>query len=303
MSALARSIAAARLASPWHALRFALGIAVAATGAVLLVADLAAAVAATPPLRAALAGGLLAGAATALGALPVLFMRRGVAAGTRDAMLGFGAGVMLAASAFSLVVPAVAAGADIVGSRKLAALLAGGALALGVAAMFAVERIVPHVHDEAAERGGIDARAVWLMVFAILIHNFPEGLAVGAAFSGTDPAQGWPVAFAIAVQDIPEGLVVALALRAIGHDAARAAAIGAATGLAEPAGALASAFVVAAAPPLYPAALAAAAGAMLFVVSHEIIPGIHRRGHEATATLGVTAGFVAMMILDNAFAG
>jgi ZIP family zinc transporter len=231
-------------------------------------------------------------------------MRAEVPARTRDALLGFGAGVMLAASAFSLVVPALSAGTDLFFSRAWAAVLAGVALAAGVAGMFAVERLVPHVHDDSPlPTDRLGARAVWLMVFAILIHNFPEGLAIGAAFSGSVPAQGWPVTLAIAIQDVPEGLVVALALRSVGHGAASAAAIGAATGLAEPLGALASAIVVATLPPLYPVALAAAAGAMLFVVSHEIIPGIHRRGHESTATWGVTAGFVAMMVLDNAFGG
>lgn len=179
-------------------------------------------------------------------------MRRGVSVRAQDAMLGFGAGVMLAASAFSLVIPAIAAADAIVGSRVLAAV----ALAAGVAAMFGIERAVPHVHADApAASDGLHVRGVWLMVFAILIHNFPEGMAIGAAFSGATAADGWPVALAIAVHYFPEGLVVALALRSVGQGAGRAA-----TGLAEPAGALASAFVVAAVPVLYPVALAAAAG-------------------------------------------
>lgn len=287
----------------WRAARFAIGAAVATAGLALLGAELVAAAVATPALRAALNGGLVAGAATALGALPVLFMRRGISARAEDAMLGFGAGVMLAASAFSLVIPAVAAGTDIVGSRGLSALFAAVSLAAGVVAMFAVEWAVPHVHADVPPAGGLGVRAVWLMVFAILIHNFPEGLAIGAAFSGGETAQGWPVALAIAIQDVPEGLVVALALRSVGHSAGRAAAVGAASGLAEPIGAVASAIVVSSAPALYPMALAVAAGAMLFVVSHEIIPGTHRRGHESAATLGITLGFVIMMVLDNAFGG
>lgn len=301
MSAIARRIEGHATVSAWRAARFTLGLAVAVCGAALLLAELAASVAASPALRAALAGGLIAGAATALGALPVVFLRRPVSARVQDAMLGFGAGVMLAASAFSLVLPAIDVAAEMVGGRFSAALLVAAALVLGVAGMFAVERNVPHVHVDAAEPNGLGVRAVWLMVLAILIHNFPEGLAVGAAFSGADPAQGWPVALAIAIQDVPEGLVVALALRSIGRSARLAAAVGAATGLAEPLGALLSAVVVSSVPVLYPASLAAAAGAMLFVVSHEIIPGTHRRGHETAATRGLAAGFAVMMVLDNAF--
>lgn len=303
MSAMVRRISAGTIAWSWGGIRFVVGATVIATGIVLVIADLAQAVARSAVLGAALSGGMVAGAATALGALPVLFMRRGVSARTEDAMLGFGAGVMLAASAFSLVIPAVEAGTGIVGSRALASVLAAVSLAAGVAAMFAVEKAVPHVHSDGAATGGLGVRAVWLMVFAILIHNFPEGLAIGAAFSGTEPDQGWPVALAIAVQDLPEGLVVALALRSVGHGAGKAAGIGALTGLAEPIGAVASAAVVSAVPALYPMALAAAAGAMLFVVSHEIIPGTHRRGHESAATMGVALGFAVMMVLDNAFGG
>lgn len=304
MSAMAKQLAIGGGGGwSWRALRFSVGAVIAVAGLTLLLAEMLASAVATPALQGALRGGLLAGAATALGALPVLFMRRGISARAEDAMLGFGAGVMLAASAFSLVIPAISAGADILGSRSVAAAFAGLSLAAGVAAMFAVERMVPHAHADLPSTGGLGVRAVWLMVFAILIHNFPEGLAIGAAFSGSEPGQGWPVALAIAIQDVPEGLVVALALRSVGHGAGRAAAIGAASGLAEPAGAVASAFVVSAVPALYPMALAAAAGAMLFVVSHEIIPGTHRRGHESAATLGVALGFVVMMVLDNAFGG
>lgn len=301
MSAMVRTLAVGTGGWSWRTARFAVGAALAMVGLALMLADLTRTVIGSTVLTAALSGGMVAGAATALGALPVLLMRRRISAGTEDAMLGFGAGVMLAASAFSLVIPAVAAGTEIVGSRGLAALLAAVSLAAGVVAMFAVERAVPHTHGDVPAVGGSGIRAVWLMVFAILIHNFPEGLAIGAAFSGG--ASGWPVALAIAIQDVPEGLVVALALRSVGHGAGKAAGIGALTGLAEPVGAVASALVVSAAPALYPMALAAAAGAMLFVVSHEIIPGTHRRGHESAATMGVALGFAVMMVLDNAFGG
>ncbi len=139
-------------------------------------------------------------------------------------------------------------------------------------------------------------------MLAILIHNFPEGMAIGAAFSGSDPSAGVPIATAIAIQDIPEGLVVALALRSIGHRPASAVLIAAATGLAEPIGSVAASAVLATLPSFFPFGLALAAGAMLFVVSHELIPETHRNGHQMPATLGVMGGFAVMMVLDNAFA-
>jgi ZIP family zinc transporter len=110
------------------------------------------------------------------------------------------------------------------------------------------------------------------------------------------------VATAIAIQDIPEGLVVALALRAIDYPPGKAVLIAAATGLAEPVGAVLASAVTGFTPVLYPFGLALAAGAMLFVVSHEIIPETHRGGHQMPATLGVMGGFAVMMVLDNAFA-
>ncbi len=247
----------------------------------------------------ALWGGLAAAAATAVGALPVFFLRR-VSARLEDVMLGFSAGVMLAASVFSLLIPGIEAGTTLLGGKTAAALLAVFGLGLGVALMLAIEKILPHQHGDGEVAGdGVGFRRVWLLVLAILIHNFPEGLAIGTAFSGSEAGGGIPVTLAIAIQDMPEGLVVALALLTLGYRRRTAWLIAAASGLAEPLGAVAGAGLLAAVPALYPVGLTLAGGAMIFVVSHEIIPETHRRGHETAATLGLMVGFMVMMVLDT----
>lgn len=252
--------------------------------------------------RSALLGGLAASLATALGALPALALR-GVSARAEAAMLGFAAGVMLAASAFSLIVPAIDAGEALFGGRLAASVLAAAAIGAGVAVMIGLDRTLPHEHRHLGRHGAhANWSRVWLLVLAMVIHNVPEGMAIGVAFAGEDAAAGIPIATAIAIQDLPEGLVVALALRTIGYAPPAAVGIAAATGLAEPLGAVAASAVMAASPALYPFGLALAAGAMIFVVSHEIIPETHRKGRQLPATLGVMGGFALMMVLDNAFA-
>lgn len=246
---------------------------------------------------AALEAGMIAALATAIGALPALFMRGALSERTRNALLGFSAGVMLAASVFSLLLPAIDYGAGLMADRASATLLVGMALAVGVAAMLFIERHTPHRHED--EAGAAERRSVLLMVTAIAIHNFPEGLAIGAAVSGAAEAAGQAVTWAIALQDLPEGLVVAVSLAAVGMARWRAFAIGAASGLAEPLAAVLSNEIIGLHPVLYPIGLALAAGAMLFVVSHEMIPGTHRRGAESIPTVALTAGFVVMMILDS----
>lgn len=253
------------------------------------------------PMGQALAGSGVAALATALGALPALFLRR-ISARWEDVMLGFGAGVMAAAASFSLILPGVAAGAEILGSKSAGALLVATGLMLGALFLLLADKAVPHEHLQAGHHGPdwMKSRRVWLMVFAIALHNFPEGMAIGVGFSGGDTSVGIPLAAAIAIQDVPEGLVVAVALRTVAYAPWQAALVGALTGLAEPIGAIVSVALTSGFAPLYPAGLGFAAGAMIWVVSHEIIPETHRKGHEQAATLGLIGGFVVMMMLDTA---
>jgi len=253
------------------------------------------------PMGLALAGSGVAALATALGALPALFVRE-ISVRWEDIMLGFGAGVMAAAASFSLILPGVAAGTEILGSKPAGAAIVAAGLLLGALFLLLADKAVPHEHLSAGRHGPdwMHLRRVWLMVFAIALHNFPEGMAIGVGFSGGDTSVGVPLAAAIAIQDIPEGLVVAVALRTVAYAPWQAALAGALTGLAEPLGAIIGVALTSGFAPLYPAGLGFAAGAMIWVVSHEIIPETHRKGHEQAATLGLIGGFVVMMMLDTA---
>lgn len=253
------------------------------------------------PMGMALAGSGVAALATALGGLPALFVRK-ISMRWEDIMLGFGAGVMAAAASFSLILPGVAAGTEILGSKPVGAAIVAVGLVLGALFLLLADKAVPHEHPSAGRHGPgwVHLRRVWLMVFAIALHNFPEGMAIGVGFSDGDTSVGMPLAAAIAIQDIPEGLVVAVALRTVAYAPWQAAAAAALTGLAEPIGAIVGVALTSGFAPLYPAGLGFAAGAMIWVVSHEIIPETHRKGHEQAATLGLIGGFVVMLLLDTA---
>ena len=251
----------------------------------------------------ALLGGLVAAGATAAGTVPILFART-IPQKAQDAMFGFGAGVMLAACAFSLVAPGVAAAGELGHGPWSAGLVVGGAVLLGAAVLLLMDRMLPHEHFIKG-REGIEVhrlRRTWLFVFAIALHNLPEGLAIGVGYVGNDPVRGSALATGIAIQDVPEGLVVALALLSAGYRRSFAVALGMLSGLVEPLGAVLGAVVVGWSAALLPWGLGFAAGAMLFVISHEIIPESHRKGHEVFATCGLMIGFVLMMLLDTALA-
>lgn len=254
-----------------------------------------------PHIANALAGGSLAAFATALGTLPVMLSHT-LSNKVQDTMFGFGAGVMLAASAFSLIAPGIAAAISLGHGPWTAGLVVGGALLLGAAMLLLMDRRLPHEHFIKG-REGVEAhrlRRTWLFVFAIALHNLPEGIAIGVSYVGNDQVQGSALATGIAIQDVPEGLVVALALLSVGYRRRFAVALGMLTGLVEPIGAVLGATVVGWSAELLPWGLGFAAGAMLFVISHEIIPESHRKGHEVYATCGLLIGFVVMMLLDTA---
>ncbi|MDB5732559.1 MAG: zinc/iron permease [Variovorax sp.] len=252
-------------------------------------------------MRGAVVGGLFAALATSLGTVPVLLSQQ-FSQRSYDSMLGFGAGVMLAASSFSLVIPALAAArAQGAGGWGAGAIVGLGILA-GAALLLLIDRTVPHEHFVKGLEGP-QARAlkrVWLFVLAISLHNLPEGLAIGVAFAGSDPIGATALATGISIQDVPEGMVVAVALRSVGYGRWLSAGLGVLSGLVEPLAAVFGVAVIGISASLLPWGLALAAGAMLFVISHEIIPESHRQGHEAYATGGLMLGFVVMLLLDTA---
>ena len=256
--------------------------------------------AAWAPVRLGLTGGLVCFAATAAGAVPALFLRS-IPQRVEDSMLGFAAGMMLAASSFSLIIPGLEAGESVTGGKFGGAVLVVVGMALGVLLMRGLDEFVPHEHESVGPCGPGRERInrIWLLVLAIALHNLPEGMAVGVGFAQNDLKVGVPLTTAIALQDIPEGLAVALALRGAKIAPVPAMLIAAATGLIEPVGAILGVGLAIGLPFVYPVGLGLAAGAMIFVVSHEVIPETHRNGHQTPATIGLMAGFALMMVLDT----
>jgi ZIP family zinc transporter len=242
-----------------------------------------------------------AGLATGVGALPGLYFRN-LSRRTLDALLGFAAGVMLAATSFSLIVPGVEYGQEIYGSSLWAVAVMVGGMLFGALFLDRCDKWFPHEHFWKGREGPSSGlRKTWLFVLAITLHNLPEGLAVGVGFGGgtaESVRQGTTLALGIGLQNMPEGLAVLLPLMREGYSPARALWIAAATGLVEPVAGLLGAALVSIFAPLLPFGMAFAAGAMLFVISDEIIPETHRGGFERIATFGIMIGFVVMMAMD-----
>jgi zinc transporter, ZIP family len=287
-------------------LRMLFGLAISFGGMLSLFTHLWGALPATPALASAFMGGSVAALATALGTLPVLLSQR-LSDRVQDTLFGFGAGVMLAACAFSLVIPGVnaARAATVFGGGPWAAGgVVGAAILLGALALLGLDRALPHEHFIKGREGAAARKLqrTWLFVIAISLHNLPEGLAIGVGYAGNDSVRANALAMGIAIQDVPEGLVVAAALLAAGYRRALAVGLGVASGLVELVGAVAGAAIAGHCAALLPWGMGFAAGAMLFVISHEIIPESHRKGHESFATGGLMLGFVLMMMLDTALA-
>ena len=234
---------------------------------------------------------LLAGLATGVGATPLLVLRGRLSRPLLDGMLGFTAGVMLAATAFGLLSPALELGGLVP---------AGGGLLLGAGFIYLLDRRVPHAHFQGIGEGPASGMSrAWLLFLAIALHNIPEGLAVGVIFGSGQLGAAIALAVAIGLHNLPEGLAVATAFFREGYRAWPAVGLATVTGLAEPAAALVGALVVGAVAAVLPWGLALAGGAMLYVVSDELIPESHRGGHQVEATAGVVVGFLLMMALGH----
>jgi ZIP family zinc transporter len=246
------------------------------------------------PVLLAFLGGLGTWALTVAGTLPVLFFRD-VPRRLMDAMMGMAGGIMVAAACWSLLVPALEAGGVF---RTLAGLL------LGAITLWLLDQVIPHLHPEfpaeAHEEGPhVRWRRTALLMAAITIHNFPEGLAVGLGFGTGDLARGLVLAFGIGVQNIPEGLAIALPLRRDGMSRGRAFWYGQLSAVVEPFAAVLGALFVTVAAGALPYGLAFAAGAMLYVVVEELLPETTRSGNPDIATIGFIGGFALMMALDQ----
>lgn len=259
------------------------------------------------PVLQALLATLFTWGVTALGAA-LVFMARDVGERALDAMLGFAAGVMIAASYWSLLAPAIALseGKSVPSWFPAVVGFMAGGLFLG-----GVDKVLPHVHLGFPTEQAEGVKTSWhrsvLLVSAITLHNIPEGLAVGVAFGAA--AAGYPeatvaaavaLALGIGIQNFPEGTAVSMPLRREGMSRLKAFGFGQASGAVEPIAGVLGALAVIVAQPLLPYALAFAAGAMIFVVVEELIPESQRGGNTDLATMGAMSGFTLMMLLDVA---
>ncbi|SHH56549.1 zinc transporter, ZIP family [Anaerosphaera aminiphila DSM 21120] len=242
-------------------------------------------------------GCLIPGLMTGIGALPIFFTRS-VSQRLLDVLLGAAAGVMLAATCFSLIMPSI----DFGGADLKAVLITSAGIMSGGIFLDFIDKHSPHMHliDKRVEGGGNthSLKKIWLFIIAITIHNFPEGMATGVGFGTDNIENGITIAIGIGLQNMPEGLAVALSLVREKYSVKYAFIVALATGLVEPIGAFLGYGLVSVFEPLLGFILAFAGGAMLFVISDEIIPETHSNGYEREATYGIMIGFIIMMILD-----
>lgn len=284
----------------WLTPRRAIGFGICAIGFLVLLGSMIEQIMnANPKMLAALAGGSTAAAATALGTLPVLFAQN-FTKRTYDCFLGFGAGVMLGATAFSLVIPALSAAKRAGAGNWESSLMVGAGIMFGAGAILLLGRAVRTEGILSNEPDKVSLRRAWLFVWAVALHNLPEGLAIGVAFAGIDVEKATSLATGVSIQDVPEGLVVALALHAVGYSRLTAVAMGVASGLVEPIAAVFGVALIGISAGLLPYALAAAAGAMLLVIVNDVIPESRQSGNGTQASIALIFGFILMTVLDTA---
>lgn len=244
---------------------------------------------------------------TTLGAAMVFFFRKDMNAHVQKVFLGFAAGVMIAASVWSLLIPAIE---EAEANGQIGWIPAAGGFLLGIAFLYGLDRLIPHLHPGANEREGLSSsmRRTSLLVMAVTLHNIPEGMAVGLSFAlaaqhGGDPAlyaAASALALGIGIQNFPEGAAISLPLRQEGMGAARSFFWGSMSGIVEPVFGLLTVLLAGTIEPVMPWMLSFAAGAMMYVVVEELIPEAHLGEHSNVGTMGVMAGFLIMMVLDVA---
>lgn len=243
---------------------------------------------------------------TTLGAACVLFMKKELNPLVQKAFLGFASGVMVAASVWSLLIPAM----DMSGSMgKFAFIPAAAGLLLGVGFLLVMDKAVPHLHlgSEESEGPKVALKKTTMLVLAVTLHNIPEGLSAGAVFAGVlagndtvTMAGAFALAIGIAIQNFPEGAIISMPLRGAGISQGKAFLWGAASGIVEPIAGGVTLLLASQIQPLLPYLLAFAAGAMIYVVVEELIPEANEGEHSNVGTIAFAVGFVLMMVLDVA---
>ncbi len=241
---------------------------------------------------------------TVLGAAFVFFMKDEMSPRVQKTLLGFASGVMVAASVWSLLIPAMEMEVD---SGKWSVVPAAAGFLLGMGFLLLLDELTPHLHVGSDTPEGLRSRLsrTAMLALAVTIHNLPEGMAVGVVFAGAEQgAAGLSVASAVAVslgiaiQNIPEGAIISMPMRAEGNSRWRSFLIGSLSGAVEPLGALAVLLLASLLMPVMPYMLAFAAGAMFYVVVEELIPEASNGRHSNLSTIGFAVGFVLMMVLD-----
>ena len=236
----------------------------------------------------------------------VLLARKGVSSRIHNALLGFAAGVMVAAAVWSLIIPSLELTADM---GKMSWMPAAVGIILGMLFLLALDSLVPHQHPGTETREGLRSSLGkrQMLMLAVTLHNIPEGMAVGVVVAGalsgqTDMgvAAALTLAAGMALQNIPEGAIISLPLRARGKSRLGSFGYGALSGIVEPLSALLTIVLVEQLVGVFPYLLAAAAGAMVYVVVEELIPEAHEGKHSNLPTIGFAVGFVVMMVLDTA---
>lgn len=243
---------------------------------------------------------------TTLGASCVFFLKKEINPNVQRAFTGFAAGVMVAASVWSLLIPAMDMCQDM---GKLGFVPALVGFLLGIGFLLLVDSLVPHLHlgqDEPEGKKSSWGRTAMLMM-AVTIHNLPEGAACGAIFAGVLSGNGdvtmagaLTLAIGIAIQNFPEGAIISLPLRSEGHSRAKSFLLGALSGIVEPIGAILAILLASFVTPILPYMLAFAAGAMIYVVVEELVPEASAGEHSNLGTIAFAVGFALMMVLDVA---
>ena len=241
---------------------------------------------------------------TMIGAAFVFLMKDEMSPRVQKSLLGFASGVMVAASVWSLLIPAMEMEVD---EGKWAVLPAAGGFLLGIGFLLLLDELTPHLHIGTEKPEGLRSRLsrTAMLALAVTIHNLPEGMAVGVVFAGAEGgigglslASALAVSIGIAIQNIPEGAIISMPMRAEGNSKWRSFIIGSLSGAVEPIGALAVVLLASLITPALPYFLAFAAGAMFYVVVEELIPEASEGEHSNLSTIGFAFGFVLMMVLD-----
>lgn len=243
---------------------------------------------------------------TTLGAMMVFFMRDGIGLKLEKLLLGFAAGVMIAASVWSLLIPSI----EMAEKQKITPWIPAliGFLG-GVMFLYIIDSVVPHLHLASKKPEGLKTgfSKTTMMLFAVTIHNIPEGMAVGVAYAGAayghmgiSFASALALSLGIALQNLPEGAIVSMPLRSEGMGKKKAFICGVLSGVVEPVGGLITILLASVITPLLPYLLAFAAGAMIYVVIEELIPEAQSEESYSIGTIGAAVGFALMMVLDVA---